>query len=345
MRITALLLLILLSAFPVSAAEFSAPLPSGDALDRMPVETTNFWEGLLEVLEGTVEALAPEFQEAAVCCCALIGAVILVSIVSDLPVGSGRVTQLCGTLAVASILLDQTRSLIALGAETVTELSDYGKLLLPVMTAALAAQGGVGTSAALYAGTACFDALLSSAVSSVLLPMIYVFLALCVAASATADESVGKLRDGVKWGISWFLKGILYIFTAYLGITGVVSGTADAAAVKAAKLTISGMVPVVGGILSDASESLVVGAGLMKNAAGVYGLLAVAAVFILPFLRIGVHYLLLKLTAAVCGVFGSKMMTGLIKNFSAAMGLLLAMTGAVCFILLISTVCFMKGMG
>ena len=130
-----------------------------------------------------------------------------------------------------------------------------------------------------------------------------------------------------------------------MSITGVVSGTTDAAALKAAKMTISSVVPVVGGILSDASESVLVSAGLMKNAAGIYGILAILAVFLEPFLRIGAHYLILKLTAALCGVFGSKQMTELIGDFSSAMGLLLAMTGATCLLLLISTVCFMKGVG
>ena len=122
-------------------------------------------------------------------------------------------------------------------------------------------------------------------------------------------------------------------------------GTTDAAALKATKVTISSVVPVVGGILSDASEAVLVSAGLMKNAAGIYGILAVLAVFLSPFLKIGVHYLILKLTAAVCGIFGEKGLTELIGDFSTAMGLLLAMTGSECLLLLISTVCFLKGVG
>ena len=136
---------------------------------------------------------------------------------------------------------------------------------------------------------------------------------------------------------------MLYVFSAYMGITGVVSGSVDAASIKATKLAISGAVPVVGGILSDASEALLVGAGVIKSAVGVYGLLAILATWIGPFLQIGCQYLLLKATAALCGVIGAKETTGLITDFSGAMGMLLAMTGTTCLLLLISTVCFMKG--
>ena len=100
-----------------------------------------------------------------------------------------------------------------------------------------------------------------------------------------------------------------------------------------------------GGILSDASEAVLVGAGTVKNAVGIYGMFAIIAIWIGPFLKIAAHYLLLKTTGAVCGIFGSKQITDMIQDFSSAMGLLLAMTGTVCLMLMISMVCFMKGVG
>ena len=192
-------------------------------------------------------------------------------------------------MELAAGLLLSANSLIRLGSQTVTEISEYGKLLLPVMTAAMAAQGGAASSTALYAGTAVFDSVLSSLISRMLGPMVYLFLALSAANGAIGENILGKLRDLVKNVVSWSLKTILTVFTTYMTVTGVVSGTTDAAALKATKVTISSVVPVVGGILSDASEAVLVSAGLMKNAAGIYGILAVLAVFLSPFLKIGVH--------------------------------------------------------
>jgi len=260
--------------------------------------------------------------------------------------GSGKkVLNFAAAIGIGSLLLKSTDSLIHMAADTVNQMSEYGKLLLPVLTAGMAAQGGITGSAALYTGTVIFDTVLSTLISRFLVPMIYIFLALSVASAATGEEMLGKIRDFIKWAASWLLKILLYVFTGYMSITGVVSGTADASAMKAAKLTISGMVPVVGGILSDASEAVLVGAGVLKTAAGVYGLLAFGAIWMSPFLRIGVQYLLLKGTAALCDSFVTAGTGKLIHNFSAAMGLLLAMTGSICLMLLISLVCFFKGVG
>ena len=83
----------------------------------------------------------------------------------------------------------------------------------------------------------------------------------------------------------------------------------------------------------------------MKNSVGIAGMLILLSIVIVPFLKIGVLYLLLKLTAAVCAMFCDKEIVVLIEDFSAAYGLLLAMTGTVALLFLISTVCFLKGIG
>jgi stage III sporulation protein AE len=149
----------------------------------------------------------------------------------------------------------------------------------------------------------------------------------------------------MKGLMTWTLKILLYVFVGYISISGIISGTADQTAVKATKLTLSGMIPVVGGILSDASETILVSAGLIKNALGVYGFLSIVAITITPFLLIGINYLSLKLITAFAGIFVSKTISKLLDDFTGALGMVLGMTGSVCLIQLISIVCFLKGMG
>lgn len=342
-KIILLIFIVAMLATPVSALDITAPEVPQSGRELMPDSQESFGEGLLEVLGDALSYFRPDLKEAAGVCCGVIAAVMIAAIVQSLPGAAGNTVDLAGTVMVALLLLKSANSLINLGAQTVTQLSEYGKLLLPVMTASMAAQGGVTTATALYTGTAFFSTLLSGLISKLLIPMIYLFLALAAANSAVGEDLLKKISSTMKWAMTWVLKIILYVFTGYISITGVVSGATDAAALKAAKLTISGVVPVVGGILSDASEAVLVGAGTVKNAAGIYGLLAIIAVFIGPFLRIGAHYLMLKVTAGVCSVFGSKRLTGLIESFSGAMGFVLAMTGATCLMLMIGTVCFMRG--
>lgn len=343
-RLVLLILLLVVVALPAGAMELEAPAVPDYAEKFMPAEPENLIEGIRQMLKEVLGHIRPDLKEASRVCLGIIGAVMVVSLMRTVPGQMERSADLAGTVTVSTMFLSAAGALIDLGSKTVTQISEYGKLLLPVMTTALAAQGGITSSTALYTTTAVFDALLSSVISKFLMPLLYLYLALSAARSAVGEDLLKKMCDGVKWLMTWILKIILYIFTGFISITGVVSGPTDAAALKAAKLTISGVVPVIGGILSDASEAVLVSAGAVKNAVGLYGLFAVLAIWMGPFLKIGAHYLLLRLTAAVCSIFGSKRITDLIQDFAGAMGFLLGMTGSVCLMLMISTVCFMRGM-
>lgn len=342
-KIILLMILVTCAVVPANAMDFTAPPAPDIAQEYMPEDTDSFAEGLWYVIKTAISNLQPSLAEAAGVCLSLFAVILLVSLMQSFSNSTQKVTQLVGTLGIGVLLITPTNSLIKLGTETISQLSDYGKLLLPVLTGALAAQGGTTSSAALYTGTVVFDTVLSSVISKLIVPMLYIFLCLCLASNAMGEGLLKKLRDFVKWAMTWALKIVLYAFTGYISITSVISGTADAATVKAAKLAISGAVPVVGSILSDASETILVSAGVLKSAVGVYGLLAILAVWIGPFLQIGTQYLLLKITAAVSSVIATKESSALMDDFCGAMGMLLAMTGTVCLLLLISTVCFMKG--
>lgn len=344
-KLILLWLLIPLLFMNASAAELLPPAVTGAAQDYVDEDAQTLGMGLSHLLQKALPLIRPDLAEASRTGLAVIAAVLMVGIVQSFPGTVKQVAELVGVTAIVSLLLTATNSLIRLGTDTIREMSDYGKLLLPVITAAMAAQGGITSSAALYGGTAVFDALLSSLISELFVPLVYVYVALAAASGALGDGLLNKMQDMIKGCVSWSLKTLLTVFTTYMGITGILSGSTDAAALKATKVTISTFVPVVGGILSDASEAVLVSAGLAKSAAGLYGILAILALFLEPFLKIGAHYLLLKITAAISGLLGSKRMSGVVENFSTAMGLLLGMTGSVCLLQLISTVCFMKGVG
>lgn len=344
-KLVFLMLILFMIALPVQAGELEAPRVPENARENMPEDPGNLLGSFSELFYKAAGKLRPDLQEACRVSLSAIAAVMLVSAVSSIEAPVARMSDLAGTAAVCLGLLKASHALITLGAETVISLSQYGKLLLPVMSGALAAQGGISSSAALYAGTAGFSALLSSLISRVLIPLTYLFLVFSLCSSALGQQQFQKLRDLVKSLISWCLKTTLSVFLAYMGLTGVISGTADAAAVKATRTAVSAAVPVVGSILSGASETMLVSIGMLKNAAGIYGIFAVIAIFLDPFLKILLHYWVLKLTGAVCSIFGNGRVSSLVGDFGTAMGLLLAMTGTACLLILIAAVCFMKGVG
>ena len=339
-RLGLLILIIAILTVPVCAASFTAPEISNP---YMPAEVDNFSDGLWFVVKNAIFDLAPEVRDAGEICLSIVAVAMLISLVTSAFAFNKQVAVTVGIMCVAILLFRSSNTFIQTGVATVKELSEYGKLLLPVMTAALAATGGATTSAALYTGTAVFNYILTTVLTKFAVPLMYIYLCTSISYAIAKEELLGSIKKFINWLIQWGLKIIIYIFTAYLGITGVISGTVDASALKATKLAISGFVPVVGGVISDASETILISAGLMKNAAGLYGGLAIIAMWIGPFLQIGTQYLLLKITGFICGALQSKEIADIVADFTTALGFVLGMIVTICVLLLISTVCFMKG--
>lgn len=337
-----MLLILFLLPIHSEALEIAAPEVPESGLQRMPQNTDSFADALLELLQNSVRQFQPEFQEAMGICRGIFAVTVLISFLPIVSESLQTTASFVGATLLGSMMFQHTNSMIGYAADVVQEISEYGKLLCPVLTTALAAQGCVTASAALYTGTIAFLTLAGTLISRLIVPMVYIFLALSVAYGALGTEIFKRFSEAVKSFLCWILKTLLIVFTTYMSITGVVSGTTDAAALKAAKVTLSSTIPVVGSILSDASESLLVSMGILKNAAGVYGILAVLAVFIDPFLKVGLQYLLLKASGAICGVFSNKPISTLINDFSTAMGILLAMVATSCILIFISTICFLK---
>lgn len=311
-----------------------------DALD--PAVQTDFSAAAGEIFQDAVAQSGPIWRSAFGLMLRVLLIVVLCQMVESLTEGQGsRAVALAGALAITACCAADVSALVGLGRETLDEISSFSNLLMPVMAAAAAASGGSVSAGGLYAVTALFSDVLIRLSTALFLPMIYADLALAMVDAALQQDRLQGLRSCLGWVVRTGLKAVMYLYTGFMALTGVLSGSADAAALKAAKLTISSMVPVVGGIISDAAETVLSSAGLLRSAAGTFGMLAVLGAFVTPFLRIGISYLAFKLTAALSAVLGSGQ-GKLLEALTGAAGNLLAMVGSATVMSLLACCCFMK---
>ena len=342
-HIISILILICLLSVPVSAMEYSAPEPPAEVMPMMPQDTESFGDGVAYIIKQGLKAASPSLRDATSVCISLCAIAMLTGLVEKYLQSSTGVTGLVGAVSAGCLLLSASGTLIRQSIEKIRQMQEYGKLLLPTLTAVHAAQGAPVSAAALHSGTIAFLTFLVMLITKVIVPLIYGYLCLSIVSSAIDQDILIKLKTSIKGVLTWSMRTVLYVFTGYMTITSVVSGSADASTLKATRLTISGMIPVVGRILADASESVLVGAGILKSSIGVYGMIAILGIGMTPFLAAGLNYLLMKLTTILCSVWGTKKYTGLISDAATAMGYVLSMTASVLIMLFVSIICFLKG--
>ncbi|MEG1658162.1 MAG: stage III sporulation protein AE [Oscillibacter sp.] len=337
-------ILFLLLAFPARAAEVPRDLQNAlpDQAEEILREgdfsgSTALAKGVGNILERAAaqvrEILKTRLRGAA----AVLLVVVLCGAVDGFYRGTGKTfLPMVGALSVTMLTAGSLDSLIGLGGETIDQLSTFSKVLLPTLAAATAAGGAVGTATVQQVTTVFFVDLLLNLIDGLLLPLVYLYIGALTAAACLSENRLGAIAEGLKRVIVWILSSALLVFTLYLSVVRIISTSADGVTVKVAKAAISGTIPVVGSIISEATETVLAGAGMLKNTIGIFGTLAILAACAYPFLQLGIQYLLYKLTAFLADTVGAPSLCKLINGLAGAFGLVLGMAGSCALLLLIS---------
>lgn len=315
------------------AAPDAAELISDD-----PEDGFGLFSGLGEVLSETLADMKSIITSGLRSAAAIMaGAVLLGAAESAAPAGKETLTRCStaiGALWITAVSAGDLNALIGLGRETVTELNVLGKALLPVLAAAEAAGGGITAASVRQVAAVFFANLLLSVIEKFLIPAVYLYIGTAAANAVVEGGALERIGALLKKTISWTLSGLVFLFVTYLTISGAIAGAADARAVALAKSAVSAAVPVVGGILSEAAESVLAGAGLVHGMAGAAGTLALLGVCLAPFLHLGCQYLFYQAASLVSAAAGPAKLTKLISMLGDAFALVLAMVGSAAVVLL-----------
>ena len=321
---------------PPEAAEILGELQIEEGLD-FNAALGKIWEAALGHLGGSVRtALASGAR--------ILTIALLLSVAGAISEG-GDVPDfipLIGTVAVSVIAVGDVSSFVGFGAETARRLSTFSRALLPVIAAAAAASGAVTSSAAKYAATVLFVDLLLSFAIRVLLPLVFAYIAATIAGAALRSDPLTSAAGSIKWLCTTALVTITLCFTGYLSVTGIISGTADAVVTRTVKTAISSALPVVGSIVADAASTVIAGAGILRGATGVFGMLVIICLVLAPFISLGTHYLVYKAVSGLVSGLPGNRVGGLVSALGSAFGIVLSLVGASAFMLFFSIIASIK---
>jgi stage III sporulation protein AE len=327
-------------ALGISGLESSLGGDAGELLGGLSVtDALSVDRGLTRLLSGIGGRLGEIFLSGLRDAALIVLIAVFCSIVtSSFGAEKADYVVLAGVLAIAAVSVTSVNSFIGLGRQVLDELNVFSRMLLPTLAGAAASAGAITSAAAKYAATVLFMDVMITISKGIIMPLILAYIAVSIAEAATGGSSLAGASGLIKWLAKTILSIIVIAFVAYLGITGVITGTSDAVAIRAAKVTMQTVLPVIGSIIADASETVLAGASILRNAVGIFGMLAVLAICIIPFLRLGASYLLFKAAGGVAGAIADKRIGKLIDAVGTAFGLTMGVVGVAAMMLYISII-------
>ena len=199
-----ILLLLLLWALTVPAWGTELPREVRDALPAAAEDITehmddsaSFSEGLSLLWERACGYLTDALRESISGGVLLLAAAVLCALTEEcMDAAGGKVhfVPMAGALAVTLAAAGSVRTMMGLGQETVEELNTFSKALLPTLSAAVAASGGILSASVRQVATVFFVDLLLSLIRGLLLPLVYFYVA-----AAAADAMLpGRHLAGIS---------------------------------------------------------------------------------------------------------------------------------------------------
>ena len=346
-----LIVLLLSLVQPAAAAqipeELDKALPAEaeellDTLDREAEASDTLSQGMAVLWEQGTQLFLRAVRSRVGGMVTLLSIVLLCALVNDCFQGADNnraaaIVPMSGAAAIAVTTVSNVQTMIGLGMQTIQDLSVFSKALLPTLSAAVAASGGVVSAGLRHVAGVFFSDLLITLIRRLLLPLLYFHIAVSAADAMVSGERLKGLAAGIGKVISWMLTGSVLLYTGYLTLSGAMAESADTVAMHVTQ-SVMGVVPVVGNIISNAAGTVLSGAAMLKNTIGVVGMLAVLSICLLPILELAAQYLMYKLTAFLAGTFGAPQLVKLIEALGGAFGMILGMTAACALMLLISII-------
>lgn len=251
------------------------------------------------------------------------------------------------TVMIAIILtVPSMESCIKNAAATLKSGSEFMLCYVPVFAGISAAAGNAASSLSYNAIVLLIAEVSVNIASDMLMPVISVCMAMNIIDAVNPTFSLSSVTGLMKKMTALFLGFGMTVFTGLLSIQSIIGASADTLGVKAAKFVVSNFVPVVGSAVADAYSTMRSGLGLLRGAAGAFGIIALCVTLLPPVLETLCLYLVMTAGEAAAEMFGVKELGTFFKGAASVLSLTAAVLACFGVMFVISTVILMAaGLG
>jgi stage III sporulation protein AE len=214
-------------------------------------------------------------------------------------------------LLVSCLLIRSFRSMNQIVTSTCNAILSFMKILLPSYLVTVVLSNGSASALGFYEITLLAINLMQYVILRTVLPMINFYLILLILNQISEEDYFSKTAKLLETVIDWLLKTVTGLVAGLQAVQCLIAPAADALKSTAVQ-RLAKAIPGIGNMIGAATETVAASALLIKNAAGVAGILALAAICLLPLVKLAVCILMFRfLCAAIQPVTEKRMVEGI----------------------------------
>ena len=227
--------------------------PSG--VDSGGISVKEVFQKILRLLTDSVTS--PVTASAAVLCAVMICSVFY-SMYGERLSGINETADYIGAMCVCAAAVVPFSSSIAKMVSAISVCSGFMLAFVPVYCGILICLGRTASAAGMSTLVFSLAEAVARLSKSVITPLSGMYLALSVSCAFSPGMNLRGISSTVKRAVFWLLGTVMTVFTAVLAITGVVNAASDSVSQRTAKFLLGNLIPVAGGTISEAINTLTI---------------------------------------------------------------------------------------
>lgn len=273
--------------------------------------------------------------------CSVFGSAIIFAVISSMENGFGKkgITQTAFFVVymiITGILITSFKEVADLGSGLIESIVLFQNAAVPMLGAAIVSSGSIGVYSAMSPIILLMAGIASNIIKLIGMPAVYMSFSLSIVGNISERFSLKEISSLVRKAALWIISGVMTIFCAIVGISGMSSGAISGVAAKTLKFAAGSSIPVLGGVLSDSIEAVAAGAVILKNALGAAGIIFLVLMVLFPLLKIAAVILIYKLTGALMRPFADKRIVNVMDDMAGVLGCIIGFIAAVSVAFIIS---------
>lgn len=276
------------------------------------------------------------------CVVKIMGVVMLVALINSVKssLGSSSLTAVLNsvaTLTVSIILIQPVCQTIEYSITIIKLSADFMLIFIPVMAGIMLTMGQSLQAAGSYTMVMGAGTAVSQISNNILVPLLNTFLGISVVSGISQRVNLNGFCELINKVLKWVLTFTMSVFTAILTMQSIISSSADSAGVKATRFAISSFVPLVGGALSEAYQTVRGCMGMLKSGVGVFAILATGTIYLPAIISCLLWLAAINIAIALAGVFDMGDIIKLLKSVTTVINSLIAILLCCMIIFIVSS--------
>ncbi|MDR1565186.1 MAG: stage III sporulation protein AE [Oscillospiraceae bacterium] len=272
----------------------------------------------------------------------IVGLIILCAVLGGMKEGlasgsMGTALSFMVSLAMSAVLILPVKEFMDKASQTIEGANVFLYAYVPVYAAAAASAGEPLSAASYTAVTLGAAELISTLISTAVLPLMGIFLGVSLIASLSDGFKLEALAAGAESCVKWLLGILATVFTGVLTVKSVVAGAGDSLSLRSAKFVVSTFVPIAGSTLGDSLAAVCSGMKYIKGTIGAFGLIAGGFIFIPIIMQNLLWMACVGIGSYTAEIFGVGEAAKLLKTVGSVLRIMLTLLLFVVMIMIIST--------